>query len=66
MLAEETSDNGRCAPLFPQEMWNIYELSLNDEDRTSNQAEAAHGRLQNELGVHHPSVWIFIDGLKKV
>ena len=58
--------NGRRAPLFPQEMWNVYERSLSDEDRTNNHAEAAHRRLQNELGMQHPTVWKFIDGLKKV
>lgn len=57
---------GRRAPLFPQEMWNVYERSLNDEHRTNSHAEAAHRRLQNELGMQHPTVWKFIDGLKKV
>lgn len=46
-------------------MWNVYELSLNDEDRTKNNAEDAHGRLQNELGMQHPTVWKFTDCLKK-
>ena len=59
-------DNGRRAQPYPQVSWNVYEHSLNDEDRINNHAEAAHQRLQNELGMQHPTVWKFIDGLKKV
>ena len=28
-------------------------------------AEASHRRLQLELGVQHPNIWRFIDGLRK-
>lgn len=57
--------NGRRAPLFTRVMWNVYEHSLNDDDRTNYHAEAAHRVLQNEYGMHHPTVWKFIDGLEK-
>lgn len=58
--------NGRRPPLFPVEMWNVYERSLRGEDRTNNHAEAAHRRLQTELGMTKPTIWIFIDSLRKV
>lgn len=57
---------GRRAPLFPHEIWNLHERVLNGEDRTNNYAEAAHRRLQFELGMNNPTIWKFIDGLRKV
>jgi len=58
--------NGRRQPLFPHEMWNVYNRTLNQQDRTNNHAEAAHRRLQTELGMDHPTTWKLIDGLRKV
>ena len=37
-----------------------------NEDRTNNHSEAANRRLQYERGMHHPSIWKFIDALRKV
>jgi MULE transposase domain len=59
--------NRRRRPaVFPIELWNVYDRVLNDQDRTNNHSEAAHRRLQTELDVNHPSIWRFIDGLRKV
>ncbi|KAK9685302.1 hypothetical protein QE152_g38151 [Popillia japonica] len=58
--------NGRRQPLFRHEMWNVYNRTLNQQDRTNNHAEAAHRRLQTELGMDHPTIWKLIDGLRKV
>ena len=56
----------RRRSLFPIAMWSVYDRTVNGEARTNNFSEAAHKRLQTEFGVHHPNIWRFIDGLKKV
>ncbi|XP_018497537.1 uncharacterized protein LOC100897617 [Galendromus occidentalis] len=56
----------RRTPQFPVEMWSVYQRTLDGEARTNNYAEAAHRRLQVEFGIQHPTIWKFIDGLKKV
>ena len=35
-------------------------------ERRHNYAEAAHRRLQTEMGVDHPSIWKLIDVLRKI
>lgn len=44
----------------------MYDRVLNQQDRANNYAEAAHRRLQWELGVDHPSIWHFIRELRNV
>lgn len=59
--------NRRRRPaLFPPQLWNVYDRVMTDQDRTNNHSEAAHRRLQTELDVHHPSIWRFIDGLRRI
>ena len=52
--------------LFPYDLWNVYETTFIDEDRTNNHAEACHRKLAYELGSHHPTLWKFIEILNKV
>ncbi|KAB0800989.1 hypothetical protein PPYR_05343 [Photinus pyralis] len=52
--------NGRRDAMFPPEMWSVYQRVINNQDRTNNHAEAAHRRLQVELGMNHPTLWKFI------
>lgn len=58
--------NGRRPALFPPTMWNVFQRTVNRLDRTNNHAEAGHRRLQSELQMQHPSIWKFIDVLRKV
>ncbi|PZQ99132.1 MAG: hypothetical protein DI539_28755 [Flavobacterium psychrophilum] len=66
LLGERTRGINRKPPRFPRDMWSCYLRTINGEDRTNNHAEAAHRRLQSELQMNHPSIWKFIDGLRKV
>lgn len=57
---------GRRSPLFPTEMWNMHQRTLDGDDRTNNYAEAGNRRLKSELGMLHPTIWKFIDVLRQV
>ncbi|KAB0794901.1 hypothetical protein PPYR_11740 [Photinus pyralis] len=56
----------RREPTFPSELWTVFERTLNGDARTNNIVEAAHRALQAEMGMDHPTLWKFIDSLKKV
>jgi hypothetical protein len=59
--------NGRRrTPVFPVRMWNVYERTVNGQDRTNNHAEATHKRLQSVLQMDHPWLWLFITSLRRV
>lgn len=60
------SRTGRKNPPFRVEWWNVYDRTTAGEPRTNNYAEAGHGRLQNEFGFAHPTIWRFIETLRKV
>jgi hypothetical protein len=53
-------------PMFPVHWWSCYERTLMGEDRTNNFAEAAHRRLQDALGVDHPTVGRLLQDLKRI
>jgi len=44
----------------------MYQSTISGIDKTNNHAEAAHRRLKRELDVIQPSIWKFIDGLRRV
>jgi len=57
---------GRRNARFPPEIWNLYDRHLNSENRTNNHAEAANRRLNIEMGVCGPTIWTFINCLRRV
>jgi len=55
----------RVPPRFPPQVWNVYDLVLNGDERTNNAVEGWHNHLQKMMVVHHGSLWRFLDILKK-
>ena len=47
-------------------MWNVHERVEQHNGRTNKFAEAAHRRIMAELQCDHPTIWRFVDKLKKV
>ncbi|KAL3087650.1 hypothetical protein niasHS_009858 [Heterodera schachtii] len=52
-------------PLFRPDQWNVYQRTLDGDARTNNNAEAEHHRLQGAFNCRHPSLWHFIDVLRR-
>ncbi|KAL3114992.1 hypothetical protein niasHT_013649 [Heterodera trifolii] len=59
------ADGSRTEPRFKPEAWNVYERTLSNDDRTNNFAESAHKRLQWHFNCRHPTLWNFIDVLRR-
>jgi hypothetical protein len=60
-----TRRNVRRAPLFPMDVWNISGRVDDALPRTNNSVEGWHRAFQSSLSCAHPSLWKFIDQLKK-
>ena len=52
-------------PLFPLQMWNQHFMVQNGLPRTTNAVEAWHRSFGCHISCHHPSIWKFLDKLKK-
>ena len=52
-------------PLFPLQMWNQHFMVQNGLPRTTNAVEAWHRSFGCHISFHHPSIWKFLDKLKK-
>uniref|UniRef100_A0A914GTC2 MULE transposase domain-containing protein n=1 Tax=Globodera rostochiensis TaxID=31243 RepID=A0A914GTC2_GLORO len=59
-------NNGtRRQPLFELEEWSVHLRTLEGADRTNNFCEAFHRRLQHSFACTNPSIWHFIDTIRK-
>ena len=56
---------GRRQPLFPIRSWNVRERTERGIPRTTNRLEGWHNAFSCMFTSRHPSIWRFIDGLKK-
>jgi hypothetical protein len=57
--------NRRRHPLFPISLWNCHEAAESGLPRTNNSVEGWHRGFNELVGLSHPSIWRFIDDLKK-
>ncbi len=55
----------RAAPLFPLELWNMHQTTLDDGHRTNNSVEGWHRRFQSVMGCSRPCVFKCISALKR-
>jgi hypothetical protein len=51
--------------VFPINVWNHYQAAADGVARTTNSVEGWHYKLQSLFQCHHPTLWTFLDGLKK-
>ncbi|KAB0803048.1 hypothetical protein PPYR_00018 [Photinus pyralis] len=56
---------GRQIPLFPTQIWNVYQRTLNDQHRTNNHVEGWHRAFQETCGSQFPNIFRFIECLRK-
>lgn len=57
--------NRRQAPLFPAPLWNVYERTINNQQRTNNAVEGWHRGFQATCGTYFPNIFRLIDALKR-
>jgi hypothetical protein len=59
------SRRGRRPPEFSLALWNQYLGTLEDLPKTNNSVEGWHNSFSSLLSANHPTIWKFIDALKK-
>ncbi|KFD59185.1 hypothetical protein M514_28636, partial [Trichuris suis] len=50
----------------PPEMWPVHQRTLMGQERTNNFDVAAHRRMRDALVADDPTIWRFIEGLRRV
>ena len=56
---------GRAAPIFPIQLWNVHERVIDNVARTNDHGEGWDRGFSSLLAASHPSIWRFVEGLKK-
>ena len=54
----------RDIPMFPVQIWNMYDRTVAQLPRTNNNIEGWHRRFQTTCGCAHPNIWKFINILQ--
>ena len=55
----------RAVPLFPIQRWNMFHRTHQELPRTNNHIEGWHQRFQTLCSSSHPTLWKFLELLKK-
>ncbi|KFD62232.1 hypothetical protein M514_25622 [Trichuris suis] len=58
--------DSRGPAIFPPSVWSVYESTLMGADQANKFAQAAHRRIRSDFGGDHPTLWKFVDGLRRV
>ncbi|KAK4879594.1 hypothetical protein RN001_007740 [Aquatica leii] len=53
------------SPMFPVDLWNVHQATLQGQDRTNNQTEGWNNRFSNLVGENHPTVWKLISKMRQ-
>ena len=56
---------GRTTAIYPILLWNVYQQAVEDLPKTNDSVEGWHHGFSQLLGAYHPTIWKFINGLKK-
>jgi len=52
-------------PLFPLEIWNVHEATINSQHRINNICEGWNNRFTHFVGHAHPTVWKLISKMRE-
>ena len=55
----------RANPLFPHDIWNVYDRVVGGLSRTTNSMEGWHNAFRRSVGQSHAHVWKFLSCLKR-
>lgn len=50
---------------FPPNIWCVYPMVLNKQQRTTNEVEGWHSRFQTLINSHHAGIWKFLEHLQR-
>ena len=57
--------HGRRQPPFAHTMWSVHNRVEEGLPRTNNHVEGWHRRMQSNVGAYHPSIWHFLNVLRR-
>ena len=55
----------RIPPKYPPALWNVHQITLNNDPRTNNICESWNNRFSSLVGIKHPHIWKAIKFLKR-